>query len=266
MNKVRHAPYSNPKLLEMKNSLFFHYTSIETLALILESRQIKFSRLDRVNDLTEAETKDFGNMGHLYYVSCWTNQKNESIPFWNMYTNRMKGIRLELPFPILMEYQDNNIIENSTYTNKNGESFLLSYDGFNRVLYSKSDDNYLQNLYVNQDDLSKLYEFNPNIGLIKKGVWKFESEWRYKIKVFNLKREFDKESGHHVSRPYTSSLSSGKLPNELYFKINSSAFNKMKIRLGPRTTLAEKLIVEALISKFNTNAIIEISELDKVVR
>ncbi len=33
----------------------YHYTTIETLALILESKCIKFSRLDMLDDKTESE-------------------------------------------------------------------------------------------------------------------------------------------------------------------------------------------------------------------
>ena len=32
----------------------YHYTSIETLALILDSQKIRFNRLDRVDDLEES--------------------------------------------------------------------------------------------------------------------------------------------------------------------------------------------------------------------
>lgn len=49
----------------------YHYTSIETLALILKT--IRFSRLDRVDDPDEyAFSGDGVTPAHYCFVSCWT--------------------------------------------------------------------------------------------------------------------------------------------------------------------------------------------------
>ena len=34
----------------------YHYTNIETLALILKNKTIRFNRLDRVDDISEGES------------------------------------------------------------------------------------------------------------------------------------------------------------------------------------------------------------------
>ena len=249
----------------MKEKFYYHYTSIEVLALILESKQIKFSRLDKVNDLTEAETDDHGNMAHLFYVSCWTNQNNESIPFWNMYTNNMKGIRIQLPYPMLKEYSDNFIFETSTYYDNKGKGFFLGYDGFNKIKYLNKKSQ-TESFLIENELPDNSFSFNPKIGLLKKDVWKFESEWRYKIVLHELVKEFDEESKLTFSKPKINFENIVDSPNELFFELNSETFKKMKIRLGPRTTFAERIIVEALISKFNPNAQIETSELEKIIR
>ena len=44
----------------------YHYTTIETLALILESKSIKFSRLDMLDNKTESEP--FSNFNPLNYI------------------------------------------------------------------------------------------------------------------------------------------------------------------------------------------------------
>lgn len=72
----------------------YHYTSIETLALILKNKTIRFSSLSRVDDVEEEATADYGNLGRFTFVSCWTNDLEESIPLWNLYTPNMTGVRI----------------------------------------------------------------------------------------------------------------------------------------------------------------------------
>ena len=75
----------------------YHYTSIETLALILKNNTLCFNNLLNVDDSEEAETFDMGKFGRFVYVSCWTSDEQESIPLWNLYTPDMHGVRIRLP-------------------------------------------------------------------------------------------------------------------------------------------------------------------------
>ena len=45
----------------MNNKQIYHYTTIETLALILKNHTIRFSRLDKVDDIEESELMSFGS-------------------------------------------------------------------------------------------------------------------------------------------------------------------------------------------------------------
>ena len=74
-----------------------HYTNIETLALILSSRKLRFNRLDRVDDIREAQKHKGIDFGKYFFVSCWTYDQNESIPQWHMYTEKMSGVRISFP-------------------------------------------------------------------------------------------------------------------------------------------------------------------------
>lgn len=75
----------------------YHYTSVETLVLILKNKTIRFSNLASVDDIEEQGTEDFGDFGRYCFVSCWTKDSEESIPLWNMYTPDMTGVRIRLP-------------------------------------------------------------------------------------------------------------------------------------------------------------------------
>ena len=75
----------------------YHYTTIETLALILHNKTIRFSRLDTVDDPDEyGFEKDAHNPAKYTYVSCWTTNNKESIPQWVMYGNQKRGVRISL--------------------------------------------------------------------------------------------------------------------------------------------------------------------------
>jgi len=74
-----------------------HYTSVETLALILDSRKVRFNRLDRVNDVRESQIQQGIDFGKYFFVSCWTLEREESIPHWQMRENGMTGVRISLP-------------------------------------------------------------------------------------------------------------------------------------------------------------------------
>lgn len=74
----------------------YHYTNIETFALILKNKTLRFSNLESVDDIEEAITNDFGPLGKYFFVSCWTDNPEENIGLWKLYTKDMNGIRIEI--------------------------------------------------------------------------------------------------------------------------------------------------------------------------
>lgn len=81
----------------MSHNRIYHYTSIESLALILKTGRIRFSRLDGVDDVGEAQSRSGIDFGKYFFVSCWTRLAEESIPQWHMYSKGMRGVRIGLP-------------------------------------------------------------------------------------------------------------------------------------------------------------------------
>ena len=72
----------------------YHYTTIDSLAMILSSRSIKFNRLDMVDDMEESVESQNVWLGKYAFVSCWTEDKEESIPLWRMYSGNHRGVRI----------------------------------------------------------------------------------------------------------------------------------------------------------------------------
>lgn len=77
-------------------AVLYHYTSLETLALILRFRTIRFSRLDMVDDPQEQRSADSQNLGKMKLVSCWTSSDEESIPMWREYAGAECGVRIQM--------------------------------------------------------------------------------------------------------------------------------------------------------------------------
>ena len=77
-------------------AVLYHYASLDTLALILHNRTIRFSRLDKVDDPQEQRSADSQNLGKMKLVSCWTSSDEESIPMWREYAGAECGVRIQM--------------------------------------------------------------------------------------------------------------------------------------------------------------------------
>ena len=69
----------------------YHYTSIETLALILQNKTLRFNNAKFVDDPNEVITKDYGSVQDYVFISCWSNESTESIHLWKIYGNNCHG-------------------------------------------------------------------------------------------------------------------------------------------------------------------------------
>jgi len=83
--------------MDENTKYLYQYTSIETLALILANRSIRFNSLKNVDDLEEVKASDIEKYGKFTFVSCWTDKEEENISLWSMYTEKMKGVQIKLP-------------------------------------------------------------------------------------------------------------------------------------------------------------------------
>jgi hypothetical protein len=107
----------NQFIISNKNRIMIHhYTSIENLALILNSGKIRFNRLDKVDDIEEIGIID-PRVYLKFFISCWTDDNAESIPLWKMYTPNMRGVRISMPKDMFQK----KVIKAGNY--KNAEVF-----------------------------------------------------------------------------------------------------------------------------------------------
>ena len=243
----------------------FHYTSINNLALILKSKKVKFSRLDHVNDLTEAGTCDMGNVGQYFFVSCWTDIEEESLPFWNMYTDKMSGVRIELSFPILKSDKNGGITFNELIIHDDDKTYLLLSDNYSlkKIFYDNNMDNLNPNFWIPDNEGLDALDINENIGILKHEMWEFESEWRYIVMVIPTERAKimdDTLSDKYVITGGVFSKERKVEINELFFEFNEDTFKNLRLKLGAKCSDAEFIIVEALLKQYNPNAKLEWSD------
>lgn len=243
-------------------SILYHYTSVKTLALLLSSRKIRFSRLDKCNDPLEGRSSDFDQSANLVFVTCWTANPIESIPLWRMYTGDMAGVRISAPMLLfcnegLVSYQGNGAsqrlaMEESLDTNLRVDRVF----GPDRVQYTNCSRYLSPTCKVGDDVVGATYDFQP-LGLAKTTAWSYEEEWRFRILIAGLHFRME----HNNSYELTRLLNISRNITNVDIPINEQAFSALEIMLGPRAGPAELKIVEALVERYCPNAKLERSNL-----
>lgn len=243
----------------------YQYTSIETLALILKNKTMRFNSLANVDDGQEVKTKDFGDFGRFCLVSCWTDKEEELIPLWNMYTPNMQGVRIKLPVNPFKEYTYErgeynfeektktcvNIKEN--YENNRNAFDLPMINFLRKVEYTDNKDDLIPEVFKLSDNIRIIDK--SKIGTYKNEVWSFQNEWRYRIflspwtnqDVEKIISENDLSEHNKLFDRYDSY----KLDEGYYdLELDEKKIAQIEILLGPRVTEAQRDIVQLLVDNF----------------
>jgi len=271
---------SNPEHL-------YHYTSIEGLAHILESKQIRFSRLDLLDDVTEGQSKDPVDWRKYFFVSCWTADSEESIPLWSMYTPDMAGVRLKLPtemfkmhilnledIPDFIQLADTSAAPEGAnisirchmpYEKLHGEDYFVMTPCFGKdvwpfkVDYTNNEEQLNQNLisYNKETDQTSVSGFE--VAKYKKKVWEFQNEWRFRIYCHNaaprsLKNTMPKDDYCNLMIKELSNLGTGISQKYFFMELAQDALDNLEVILGPKVDPAHKIIVNSLIKNYCPNA------------
>ena len=69
----------------MEHGQLLHYTSFDTLEIILKKKTLKCNSLRNVNDLLEKNRKGIEDFTESFFVSCFCHYQYEIVPFWFMY-------------------------------------------------------------------------------------------------------------------------------------------------------------------------------------
>lgn len=282
-----------------KPESLYHYTSIEGLSHILATRQIRFSRLDLLDDVTEGQSKDVVDWRKYFFVSCWTADKEESIPLWSMYTPNMTGVRLKLPTKMfkmhildINEVPDFIILADTSaapaganitmlsylpYEKLHGEDYFVMTPCFEEkvwpfeVTYTDNEAKLNQNLINYNQETNKTIISSFEVAKYKKRVWAFQNEWRFRIYCHNaaprsLKNITPKEEYFNLMLKELSSLGKGISQKYFFMELSDEAFDNIEVVLGPKVNPAHEIIVNSLIKAHCPKATLSKSRLMGQIR
>lgn len=248
----------------------YHYTSIESLALILANRTLRFTRLDGVNDPEEASASDLPNAAMLVFASCWTAQHRESLAMWRMYTPNLQGVRIKLPnnpfagryMPTIFEkggaiQRINGKIE---ITRANNGMGIVSYyvTGPNKIYYT--DDKAYRNGPCLLDEGNQWSVQLHDLGMVKNTYWAFEEEWRYK--VLATFSEAILQEPNPLSHPALDLIAFPVQETAVFVPIDETSFDGMEVVLGPCATAGQEVIIRSLLEKFAPKAALKRSPIN----
>lgn len=272
----------------------YHYTNIDTLALILSNKTIRFNRLDNVDDLEEGRLESNGILFSKYtFVSCWTENPEESIPLWRLYTRGANGIRICLrkdgmfkkyilpsknkygivaipPHDMIYDFPPEEIYEQRKYSLPHHLDYDSSKHGsfYRKVQYVENVESMASNALKTVTDKNGIpirtaIAFQ-SLGTYKHKRWEFEEESRF---VLNLLP--GNPSAYPLShmkdglKDMSSAIYNNKdLPMNYYDKdLRDDIFDELEITLNPMVSDSQRIIVKALCDKYAPNASIKESDL-----
>lgn len=265
-------------------TVLYHYTSLDTLALILHNRTIRFSRLDKVDDPQEQRSADSQNLGKMKLVSCWTSSDEESIPMWREYAGAECGVRIQMKSYPFKQYSVSTESLSKLSPDAVLDAFGGSFDGLHLPLEDFWDKNYhffetardreiLHEVeYTNDESLlfPKVINVFKNGGLVadlnalgvhKTTAWSYQKEWRYILtavpigidSVINVRLD-------QILRANDVMLDKCDpgIPPYYDLAISDEAFSSMKIVSSPKMTPGNRVILDTLIEKYASG--IEVAE------
>ncbi len=249
----------------------YHYTSINTLGLILKHRKLRLNNLTAMDDLDEA---DFGgkNWGKYCFISSWTEEEAESIPMWNMYSNNMQGVRIKMrsypfeeydlvAFKSLIRPEDvlNPMYTMPTYI-QDSILFCVEYDD---IEYQKT----MQAADIIQIDGGQIKFCGERLGKWKNRYWDFQKEWRYRILAYPIGALNSSNDPLLYNQQLQDFIRLVDLPfSDYYLNLCNEAIETMEIVLGPKANEMDFEIVQMLADKYSPGIKIKKSVLSGKIR
>lgn len=265
-----------------------HYTTIETLALIIENKKIRFTRLDFLDDVEESSSfiEEFNFLASTIFTSCWTQDEEESIPLWKMYSSLYNGVRISMPRDMFNKYHIPKFHERNHYSEIDRISPLTKDETFyngdytvTNVFDERQNDFYKKIKY--EDGYVDIYKsmirkegdqihFKSmwDWGGFKSKKWEFQKETRFTLYTMPLLQIDKKLIEKDKFIQYNSEYVITGIKNRVEFidiSLNQDAIKKMTITLAPCINPGQRILVKYLVKKYPTIEVVP-SSLENSIR
>ncbi len=253
---------------------------------------MRFNRLDRVDDVSEETSFGDVNLSKFLFVSCWTDEQEESVPQWKMYTTpSMRGVRISLPRPPFyfrpIDPEGYPIEVRGTGQTPIPFDQLITADYFILPTFVTDFEGQIEYL----DDVAEKYkqmvrmEVSPDgkaalnitnmfvLGRFKNKRWSFQREVRYSIFVMPSlplppSGASDRAHFYAVVSSFVGNVVNGVAPRitHLDVELAPEAIDNLVVTLGPFASAGDRLIVEALLKEYTSAGKLLTSELTGSLR
>jgi hypothetical protein len=227
----------------------YHYTTLNTLDLILKNKTIRFNSLANVDDLSEPlyNNKSYGKY---FLVSCWTEASQEMLEMWKTYSDDMTGVRIKLdlfPFRQYKMPEQIKLGENTVkFASNHGYIPIEDIFGSDYVIFDKltlRPVKYLSKLEVDRirvDDILGQKDYATvtlsvrNIWGLKYDFWSSQQEWRYILQ--SLPISDDERISNDFSQILINNYACLKPVSLEYYdlRIDDKSLSEMEVMVGPR--------------------------------
>lgn len=250
----------------------YHYTSLETLKLILENKTIRFRNLSLMDDLEEGDTVDLEDFKKFVFISSWTDDPSESNEFWQ-YTGGDNGVRIRIkknPFKVESfsfsnkEFGElnNRPIESSpalkNYFVKSLELvFLPGQPELFEVTYTGNEDLLKPEVIQRLPD-GHFNIYTKSIGIFKSKEWATQKEWRYRLRAFPREAMSDYRNRKFQDREeFFRELNNSDSLDHVDLPLRDDAFEDLEILISPFTDDDGEKEIKELVEKYVPHASVE---------
>ncbi|CNI77008.1 Uncharacterised protein [Yersinia similis] len=276
-------------LSKMTKMNIHHYTNASTLPLILDSKKIRFTRADLLDDGSEMPFRTAYLNPQQYFISSWTHADRELSGQWYRYGDHDRGVRLTLPDSPFTYYHLKDDISASDESGSfgimlNGIDAPFSLEtmlgkGFVLIPYLEMDKyfggfvNYVSdpalqasNLYSTDEDGTHI-SLPGHLGRIKSKFWSDQEEYRFVLVAYqgpDLKRS---EVTEVYDRELLSRYQAGQtvIPAQIQhidLPLAEDMLSQLIVTLGPRISSENREMVYQAMCKFSPSGIVRESEMN----
>lgn len=224
-----------------------------------------------MDDLQEAQSSDEIEYGKYVFISSWMDQPLESIAMWKLYSNMYSGVRIGLKENPFVKYTVNKQDVERVYPSASlkGDSMDLIVpieECFNGNYFVM---NFLYDMclekveYTDNIELLSPQIFNisqqgiemksAQLGKYKNTYWEFQNEERYVLRFLPLDVKKITSESNAAQMVYDAFMNKKSFIDYYDLEIRDEAFVSMEITLSPQFTMGNRILLEALIDKYNPN-------------